>query len=323
MEVFRIGKRPIVLTFAVLALLGGTVPATAYSRSLRTRTTGVLAPEIAAPVAFRRPLTALVPGAPDPFVTSGLGEFVARCPLVRRAAMDPIVAPGNATFGHSHDFFGNKTVDQSSTTASLERQPTSCVPSADASAYWVPTVLKAGVPIHPTEFTIYYQVKRPYDPTKVTPFPYGLRMIAGDAMAMSEQPDYVVQWHCIGESQGFAVIPDCGSHDLELVLTFPNCWDGINLDSANHKSHVFYGRGLNCPLSHPVLLPELSFRVRWAVAGARATLSSDVMPGHTMPGGTTAHGDFMNVWEQAELARRVTGCLTVARVCDVSGSVIR
>lgn len=108
-----------------------------------------------------------------------LGEFVAHCPLTRRAAHDPIVGPGNANFWHSHDFFGNVTTDHLSTV-----------------------------------------VKRPYDPTKVTPFPHGLRMIDN------------------------------------LVLTFPNCWDGAHLDSANHKSHMLYGQALNCPMTHPVLVPE-------------------------------------------------------------------
>ena len=29
---------------------------------------------------------------------------------------------------------------------------------------------------------------------------------------------------------------------LEIRLTFPQCWDGQNLDSTNHKSHMAYAR---------------------------------------------------------------------------------
>jgi Domain of unknown function (DUF1996) len=315
------------LLLGVVALIIGTgaVPAAALGRGRgpAPKAAAFVAAEITNAVSFSRDLMAFPLGALDPYLQSGLGEFVAHCPLTHRAAHDPIVGPGNANFWHSHDFFGNVSTNHLTTVENLDGQATSCSPTVDDSAYWVPTLLKNGVPIDPTHITIYYQVKRPYDPTKVMPFPHGLRMIAGDAMAMSAQPDYVEQWHCIGTSASAATIPDCGNDDVELVLTFPNCWDGVHLDSANHKSHMFYGQGLNCPVTHPVLVPEMSFRFRWSASGPGVTLSSDTMSGHTMPAGTTAHGDFINTWDDAELARRVSGCLNVAHVCNEAGSVIR
>jgi hypothetical protein len=315
---------------ALLGVIGvmialGSLPAAALARTrpAAPRAGSFIPAQVGSAVSFSRGLTALPNGSTDPYAQSGLGEFVAHCPLTHRAAHDPIVAPGNAMFWHSHDFFGNVTTNHLSTVANLDGQATSCGPTVDDSAYWVPTLSKNGVPVDPTNITIYYQVKRPYDPTKVKPFPHGLRMVAGDAMAMSAQPDYVAQWHCVGISASQATIPDCGNADVELVLTFPNCWDGVNLDSSNHKSHMFYGQGLNCPTTHPVLVPEMSFRFRWAASGPGVTLSSDTMSVHTMPGGTTAHGDFINTWDDSELARRVTGCLNVAHVCNEAGDVIR
>jgi hypothetical protein len=325
MQWSRVKRHSALLGVVSLMLALGSLPAAALTRKhpAAPRAGSFIPAQVGTAVSFSRGLTALPNGSPDPYAQSGLGEFVAHCPLTQRAAHDPIVAPGNATFWHNHDFFGNVTTNHLSTVANLDGQATSCSPIADDSAYWVPTLSKNGVPVDPTNITIYYQVKRPYDPTKVKPFPHGLRIVAGDAMAMSAQPDYVTQWHCVDISAGQATIPDCGTADAELVLTFPNCWDGVNLDSANHKSHMFYGQGLNCPATHPVLVPEMSFRFRWAASGPGVRLSSDAMSGHAMPGGTTAHGDFINTWDDSELARRVSDCLNVAHVCNEAGDVIR
>jgi hypothetical protein len=42
------------------------------------------------------------------------------------------------------------------------------------------------------------------------------------------------------------------------------CWDGVNLDSANHKSHVAYpGYNGKCPTTHPVKIPQLFFEIVW------------------------------------------------------------
>lgn len=48
-----------------------------------------------------------------------------------------------------------------------------------------------------------------------------------------------------------------------------SCWDGVNLDSADHATHVSYpetGTFENsgaCPSTHPVKLPQLMFEVVW------------------------------------------------------------
>jgi hypothetical protein len=61
------------------------------------------------------------------------------------------------------------------------------------------------------------------------------------------------------------------------VLTFRSCWDGVNLDSPNHKSHVAYSinnggaggtanGGGECPSSHPVKLPQIMYEIMWHIA---------------------------------------------------------
>jgi hypothetical protein len=47
------------------------------------------------------------------------------------------------------------------------------------------------------------------------------------------------------------------------------CWDGVNFDSPDHKSHVEYPvngsfvTSSHCPSTHPVRLPQLFYEVMW------------------------------------------------------------
>jgi len=47
------------------------------------------------------------------------------------------------------------------------------------------------------------------------------------------------------------------------------CWDGTNLDSPTHSTHVSYPASGTfesngpCPATHPVKLPQLMFEVIW------------------------------------------------------------
>ena len=55
-------------------------------------------------------------------------------------------------------------------------------------------------------------------------------------------------------------------------IFFPTCWDGINLDSPDHKSHVAYPLANSslatpiCPSTHPVRIPQLFYEVMWDTA---------------------------------------------------------
>jgi hypothetical protein len=56
---------------------------------------------------------------------------------------------------------------------------------------------------------------------------------------------------------------------IMTTLRFPTCWDGVNLDSPDHMSHMSYpstgtfeSRG-PCPSTHPVRTPQVMFEVVW------------------------------------------------------------
>ena len=161
------------------------------------------------------------------------------------------------------------------------------------------------------------------DGADIQPFPAGLRMVAGDSMATSPQDVTRIEWFCFtgpgfdtGVSQRGNLMPTCApGQNVAMTIEFPQCWDGVNLDSPNHKSHMAFGVGWpngGCPRSHPVPLPQITELVRWKVpatgmAGWR--LSSDM--NRSEPAGQTAHGDWMNGWVPDVFATVVQRCYRI------------
>ena len=58
----------------------------------------------------------------------------------------------------------------------------------------------------------------------------------------------------------------CGG-GWRVTVTFPSCWDGKNLDSPDHKSHISYPAsgtfesGGACPSTHPVKIPQVMYEI--------------------------------------------------------------
>jgi hypothetical protein len=258
--------------------------------------------------------------------------FSVKCDITHTAADDPIVFPGQPGRSHLHAFFGNGSVDADTTTRSLVDAASSChngMGEVDKTGYWVPGLLDGGraVPGAPGEHRIdaYYTVLGKNLP--VRPMPFGLRMVAGDAKATRPQPIAITSYDCVRFPSGgeitdrFSVMPTCpaGSY-LSARIMFPSCWDGRNLDSPDHKSHMAYPVRERCPVSHPVSLPVLSFRVRWknvrGVLSPRLSLASG--------GQFSMHADFWNAWSPSVMEWLVTNCLNGTRNCaNISRSDIR
>jgi len=238
-----------------------------------------------------------------------MANFTSNCHFSHRKNDDPIVFPNRPGASHSHSFFGNVSTSASSTLASLRRAGTSCHRSGDRSAYWAPSLVDARHrPIDPLSASVYYTratIKA------VRPFPAGLRMIAGDAEATKPQGN--IAWGC-GPTSGrraSRTIPKCPSRTdtwLQVTVTFPACWNGRNLDSRNHKSHLAYTQHGLCPSSHPVAVPALALTIRYPVHGG---------PGYQLASGGdySGHADFVNAWNERELVRLVRDCLNAGRQC--------
>ncbi|MYU48028.1 DUF1996 domain-containing protein, partial [Streptomyces sp. SID7803] len=113
--------------------------------------------------------------------------------------------------------------------------------------------------------------------------------------------------------------PDRRDVQLNLRLQAPSCWDGIHLDTPDHKSHMAYpvagGANYNsCPADHPVALPMIEFKMAWPVNGdmSQVKLASG-------GAGYSFHYDFMNGWDTATLDAMVTHCIKGGLQCDPHG----
>lgn len=247
----------------------------------------------------------------------GLGEFVARCPATHNAPDDPVVFPGSPGLSHMHTFFGADGVTAFSTVDEMIRLPTTCGTKHDHSAYWVPTLMHLVAQnggsdpntcnpmvnmtsteyIQPDRATFYYHTFDNH--ALVQPIPLGLVMIAKNHYKFS----------CQGGGPSGEDLVDCGSNPLELLINFQDCWDGQHLDSLDHMSHVAFSVGNKCPISHPVQIPRLQFKLRYPVNGG-----SDYML--SSGPASTAHADFVNGWVPEIMQQRVEECSRKDKKCD-------
>jgi hypothetical protein len=241
-------------------------------------------------------------GGGAPFISGPSGVFVAVCGFTHRNHDDSIVFPNQPGASHEHTYFGNPSANANSTLESLLASETTCNFLGDTAAYWVPTLFDSGRAVEPYEARVAY-VKGTFG--KITPFPPGLKVVAGDAKATSPQSLRVTSWNCAARSSSASSsIKPCGAA-LVLQVNFPNCWNGRDLDSADHKSHMAYSINRTCPATHPVAVPELQYVVVYPPVSAAAELSSG--------GQFSAHADFINAWNQRQLVHWVNIYLNLKR----------
>ena len=273
----------------------------------------------------------------------GTGAFRTHCLESHESQDDPLVFPGQPGAAHHHVFFGNTTVDAFTTPASLAKATeTTCDGLAlNKSAYWVPALFDAnGDRIAFEDPLFYYKTGYHVAASSIETLPEDLRMIAGNAAAAVPQGTRAIKFRCSEWTSDIDwfdpgdpldhvdIIPDCSFGDvLEIRIVFPQCWDGVNLTSPDHRSHMAYpsradppvaGTG-TCPVTHPVALPEISYNFAVHVTRDKGSptswrFSSD---GPGTPGGQSLHADWMNGWDPEIMATIVRECLRPAKECMV------
>jgi hypothetical protein len=165
----------------------------------------------------------------------------------------------------------------------------------------------------------------------VRPFPNGLQIIAGNASsATTGSTSSRVHYWCENSNQldrisyGVA-IPVCTQGQiLTMGIDFPQCWDGVNLKTANGRDHMAYGTwqpgppatSTGCPSSHPVGLPHVEMFVRYHVASGDTRawrLSSDKYT--SGPGGYSGHADYVFAWDETAFSTVVQRCYNTLFDC--------
>ena len=306
---------------------------------------------------------------PAPTASNGWrGIFRINCDLSHSGYNDPIVYPGQKDAAHLHRFYGNTLLDENSDLSSLfTTGESSCQGNVlNRSAYWVPallapsfdpvsgqrleddngdpawTIVPAVVGNDDEAHEIFYYSAGVDDLASIQPIPLGLKMIAGSAMGMPgmAQDTSIVRWHCQSWESNDATnprwsasIPECVAPDrLRMDIFFPSCWNGTDLDSADHKSHLAYpvnsggANGTVCPGSHPVPIIRVSFHYAYGVKPdvydpqSRSSrgwrFASDMYEVSTStPGGMSLHGDWFNAWHPEALQAVLDGCISQQLDC--------
>lgn len=247
-----------------------------------------------------------------------LAEFSVLCTPTHQLADDPIVYPGQPGAAHMHQFIGNPSTNAYSTFESMRAAQASvrCELHNDTGGYWVPTLHKPDGTLVPVKHTFFYY----RGPAGVAQMPQGLKMLAGGDTRYPPNPSgsqRSLSWACSDSSPFYTQPPDCTSVNkfFRAHIHFPSCWDGWQLDSPDHRSHMKYPTSGRCPSTHPVRVPKISYHVVYNLQNGKGTyLSSD----HDVlgaPAGTQLHADFWNTWDQVVLQKAVTKCINANKSC--------
>ncbi|KFY25116.1 hypothetical protein V493_04831 [Pseudogymnoascus sp. VKM F-4281 (FW-2241)] len=259
-----------------------------------------------------------------------------RAPLLFERT-DPIVNPGTIS-AHAHTIMGGNGFSNDMNFADTQASTcSSCTVTKDFSNYWVPNLYYKG---QDGSFTsveqvggglIYYlQRSDPKDPeydSGLLAFPEGFRMLAGDPMLRSFSDTLeqrAISYACLGtDTKETNEIPNINCpNGLRAQVFFPSCWDGKNLDSPDHKSHMAYPSLVdngNCPESHPKRFISLFYEVIWDTPKFADQWNGDKHPFVFSNGDETGygyHGDFVNGWDVPTLQRAVTECTNLSGVVE-------
>lgn len=298
---------------------------------------------------------------PPSAVPDVVGAFRLICHATHESYDDPIVYPGQPGKSHLHQYFGNDGADANSTYESLRKTGKStCGNEGNRSAYWMPAMMNGrGQIVRPDYVSIYYKRRPKTDPlcakigVACVDLPRGLKFIFGyDMLNMGAKATGGGYFNCDGSGMKptdpnkakvvpghYPDIPTAAKNcplgaRLGAVISAPECWDGKNLDSADHRSHVAYSAYIGqsyaqCPATHPYVIPTFTLGAWYQVDDTLDHsgtwnglfdswhLSSDNMPGMPMKPGTTFHTDWFGAWKDSIMQKWIDNCIN--RLLNCSG----
>ncbi|PWN26105.1 WSC-domain-containing protein [Jaminaea rosea] len=245
--------------------------------------------------------------------------------------LDPIIAP-NGISGHTHAFVGSAAIQPGQ---DVNTMCTTSPVKADLSKYWAPQLYyyngdtRKFASINLGTVNTYYLnrggPKMGEDSTSLQPFPKGLKMIAGSAMlfdAPNSDPikAKAVSFVCLGGNNPQTTTLPTGvcSGGMRAQIVFPSCWNGKDLDSDDHQSHVAYPIGGqadtgDCPSTHPIKFMTLFYEFIYDTG----SLQGSVTKGNSSSGfvlangdaiGYSFHADFVSDWDTTVLKAAIDEC---------------
>lgn len=265
------------------------------------------------------------------------GAFRVVCTPSHMSNDDPLVFPGQKGATHSHTFFGNTSTNYLTDVGNLSAIGNSTCKGGliNRSAYWVPSMVDTSIDkaIVPDKIIMYYKAGRVPQHLVVAP-PKGLRILAGNPKAISHETSSKTYYTCAARVPFYGwktSIPACNVGELMgMMVDFPQCWNGKDLDSPNHKDHMAYSdlaikTANHCPITHPIGIPHISINVSFKVLTADShkkwRLASDNYD-RSLPSGYSGHGDWINGWNQVFIEGFVKNCINkgldghATQLCD-------
>lgn len=253
--------------------------------------------------------------------------------------------PGKPS-SHVHSVHGSSAFSMDSDGDALQKGDcTSCAVTQDKSAYWTPALYfmhdngTAEIVPEVGGMLAYYLLYG----DDVQAFPPGFRMLAGDPFQRNftwPVPDppksewtgaqgsqaalkqKALGFNCLNYEQ--TAEPSLGRHFLpnktyldehctdgvRFEMMFPSCWNGKDVDSDDHASHVAYPSLVmdgTCPEGYETRLVSLFFETIWNTYAFKDSEGYFVLA-NSDPTGYGYHGDFMHGWEQDVLEEAVKKC---------------
>ncbi|GAA6061607.1 hypothetical protein JCM10212_000915 [Sporobolomyces blumeae] len=264
--------------------------------------------------------------------------------VIERA--DTIVSPYQVS-GHVHNILGGSNFALGTTYEELRQSEcSSCLikPTQDASNYWTPQLYfqwKNGSfsSVSAVGGGLIYYLPRfhPTDKTNVTAFPPGFRVLTGNPFKRFYDPtsdiDQAIGWNCLGAPVSATRQPYLPPYNcpngLRGEVRFPSCWNGVDVQSSDFKSHMAYpigGESGPCPSTHPVRLVTLFYEIMWSVDPwnkYRDQAMNSTQPFVLAMGDSTGygyHGDFFSGWDPVVLQKAIDTCTSdsgIIEYCDV------
>ncbi|KAE8147040.1 hypothetical protein BDV25DRAFT_41151 [Aspergillus avenaceus] len=291
---------------------------------------------------------------------SGLADAFWRLPCRGRAGLarlDPLMDPGKAA-SHVHTIHGPDSFAMVADMDSLrDSSCTSCAVKQDRSAYWTPAVYflhdngTSELVDQVGGMLAYYLLYG----TDIQAFPDNFRMLAGDTYqrnftwpipdppksewtgsqaSQASLRQKAIGFNCLNynkaaeASLGRHYLPDKAYLDehctdgVRFEIMFPSCWDGKNVDSDDHMSHVAYPSQVmdgTCPEGYENRIVSLFYETIWDTYAFKGK-SGEFVIANGDPTGYGYHADFIHGWQDGVLDKAIKKCTNLSgRIedCDV------